>query len=329
MKNIKRIFTQVVFVLLLVVVFQACSSEQTAWENTIEQNTVSAFELFITDHPNSKYIEQANEIIEDLYWKETVSGNVSNSYELYLSKYPDGKFAEIAVVKKEEALWAEIQRGVSYDKLKEFIANYPESAYIEGVKERLEPCLWDETLKADNYTQYKHYIEEFPNGPGVIEATDRMDDSYWKSMSRKNSNPAIYAFNLLKYTHEFPNGKHKKEAYELMNASTKESNKVKIYTRNGCGRCEYAVNFLKQNHIDYAEYNTSDQKNSKLMWNEIKRSKKHYGNSITMPVIIYKNDCYFNIPDLKSQMEIIKYYSNMKKEDKDLLNSFKKKARGY
>ena len=328
-KKITRKFSQTVLVILINLFVMACSSEQSAWEKAVDQNTISVFESFKMNFPNSKYNIEADKNIEELSWKEVVSINTSDSYELYLSKYPDGKYISFAVKKKEDALWTEIQKGTSYDKMIEFIANYPTSEYLNEVTARLEPRLWEEAIRANSYSMYKKYINKFPKGKNVIQAKDKMDDCYWKSMSRRKSNIAIQSFNILKYVKEFPDGKHKREAFKKIKANNKELKKVKIYTRNGCGRCEYAIRFLKQHDIEYTEYKTSNQQNARLMWNTIKRSNKQHRNSVTMPVIVYKNKCYFDIPNLKTRMKIIDYYYNMKKEDKAILNRLKKEVRGY
>jgi glutaredoxin len=329
MTNPRSTFLHSVIVIVITLITISCTSEQSVWEDSVEQNTLVAYELFIAKYPESNHIAEAKVIIEDIFWNEALQGNTSASYDLYQKKYPGGKYSSIAIQKKEVALWEEIQRGVDCKVLKDFIVNYPENAYLSEVKEKLEICLWEKAIKKDKYSDYKNYLKEFPEGSKVEQAKERLEDSYWKLMSRKKSKLSTYSFNLLTYLKEYPNGKYKDEARRLLKAANKEFNTVKIYTNKGCGRCKFALNYLKRNNISYTEIKTDKIKNQKLMWKEIKRSKKRYGKSIKMPVIKYKNDCFFNIPDLESRLDIIKYYSKMSKEDKALLKSLKSKVKRY
>ncbi len=82
------------------------------------------------------------------------------------------------------------------------------------------------------------------------------------------------------------------------------SSGVTIYTKPGCSRCEYTINYLKKNKIAFTEYSTSDQKNISNMWEVIRSSGENSGNSVTMPVVVINSKTYFSF-NLKNFTESI------------------------
>jgi len=74
---------------------------------------------------------------------------------------------------------------------------------------------------------------------------------------------------------------------------------IKVYTMDGCGRCSWTVNYLKENKIPFTELNTTkDEKNNQEMWDLLSRNGGG-GTSITMPVVDNNGKVAYSIPDLE------------------------------
>lgn len=73
-----------------------------------------------------------------------------------------------------------------------------------------------------------------------------------------------------------------------------------IYTRKGCGRCEYTVNYLKIHNISYMECLIEDEKNYNDLCGIINRTGQTGNVSISIPVIIKGDSVYYSIDNLEA-----------------------------
>jgi glutaredoxin len=74
---------------------------------------------------------------------------------------------------------------------------------------------------------------------------------------------------------------------------------IKVYTMDGCGRCRWTVNYLKENNIPFTELNTTkDKKNNIEMWDLLAKNGGANG-SVTMPVIDNNGVVAYSIPNLE------------------------------
>jgi glutaredoxin len=77
------------------------------------------------------------------------------------------------------------------------------------------------------------------------------------------------------------------------------TNKVNVFTQNGCGRCSFVIKYLEENKIPYVELNTSAHApNGDLMWAELEKGGFKGGN-VTMPVIYNNGKIHYSIADLQ------------------------------
>lgn len=72
-----------------------------------------------------------------------------------------------------------------------------------------------------------------------------------------------------------------------------------VYTKPGCGRSEYIIDYLKSNQISYVEYSTSNKMYQTKMLDDL----LNYGNfkegKITFPVILHEENIHYNIKNLE------------------------------
>ncbi|MBK9152340.1 MAG: glutaredoxin [Saprospiraceae bacterium] len=84
------------------------------------------------------------------------------------------------------------------------------------------------------------------------------------------------------------------------------SNKVNVFTQDGCGRCAMVVKYLEEHKIQYVELNTTIHlPNQDLMFEQLEKAG-FKGNSVTMPVIVYDGKTHYNISNLKSFLDKLK-----------------------
>ena len=82
--------------------------------------------------------------------------------------------------------------------------------------------------------------------------------------------------------------------------------KINVFTQEGCGRCEYVINYLDKNNIPYVELNTTiHDPNQTLMFEKLQEAG-FSGNSVQMPVVISNGKTSYSIKDLKAFVQNLK-----------------------
>lgn len=94
---------------------------------------------------------------------------------------------------------------------------------------------------------------------------------------------------------------HKKTTGVQINPS-----KINVFTMDGCARCEYVINYLKEKKIPFLELNTTFHlPNNDLMFEKL-REAGFKGENVRMPVVVYKNKVDYNIKDLQEFVKGLK-----------------------
>ena len=91
-------------------------------------------------------------------------------------------------------------------------------------------------------------------------------------------------------------------AFLLIGCGT-TSKELIVFTQSGCSRCEYTIDFLKNNHISYIEYSTDVEINNSKMWTMLEQTGNSGVENVTMPVIVRDNTSWYSIPDLEGFLE--------------------------
>ena len=81
--------------------------------------------------------------------------------------------------------------------------------------------------------------------------------------------------------------------------ATVEMDGIVVYSKNGCGRCEYVTNYLKLNEIPFTDLNVTTSQRSKDLMSEVLYADGYKGGSFMTPVITVNGEVYYNIKDIK------------------------------
>lgn len=73
--------------------------ENDCWNNAVKENTIEAYQDYIKHSELKKYVNKANQIIDNLRWEITVQSNTESAYQSYLKYHPQGKYAKDAIHK--------------------------------------------------------------------------------------------------------------------------------------------------------------------------------------------------------------------------------------
>ena len=93
---------------------------------------------------------------------------------------------------------------------------------------------------------------------------------------------------------------------QRMTSIQMNTNKINVFTQDGCARCEFVISHLEKNKILYVELNTTiHQPNQQLMFEKLEEAG-FKGNSVQMPVVVQNNKTSYNIKDLTTFVKNLK-----------------------
>ncbi len=132
--------------------------EKTEYLNVCKAGTVSALQSFVTKYPNSEYIAEVNNRIQDYeIWLTAQTKNTIEGYQSYLHDSNVLAYKEEAIVAirsiTEDQEWIKCKDSNSESKLADFIRNFPESVNVKDAQYRLNIIKGENYYKDGNTTQ--------------------------------------------------------------------------------------------------------------------------------------------------------------------------------
>ena len=124
----------------------ACSNPTADWQKANQQNTVTAYQQFIQQHPNDSRVAQARNRISALQdeqaWSTAQSANTLDAYQQYLQQEPNGMHAADAQDKinglQADAAWSSAQSTNTAAGYQDFLQKYPNSPHASDAQDALK-----------------------------------------------------------------------------------------------------------------------------------------------------------------------------------------------
>lgn len=117
--------------------------EERFWANTKKENTLAAYEAYLAEYPNGRYVEEAKEGRDTQKnglkaWKEADALYTIASFEAFIQHYKDSEYFDDATTKlKELKDWKHAKASKNAEMLEAFIKNYPDSPHLGKAEELL------------------------------------------------------------------------------------------------------------------------------------------------------------------------------------------------
>lgn len=132
--------------LLTGLLISACDTAPADWQKAQAQNTVAAYQDFLTHHPNDSHAQQARDSIQalqdDQAWADAQQAATVDAYQAYLQKQANGKHADEAHTQitalERAAAWKSAQAANTEQALQDFIQKYNQGAEVDQAKAQLQ-----------------------------------------------------------------------------------------------------------------------------------------------------------------------------------------------
>jgi hypothetical protein len=142
------------------------------WQAAEEANTVAAFEEYLQEHPDGKYVTEAREGLDELHWHEAEGTNTVEAFEEYLEEHPDGKYVTEAREGLEELHWHEAEGTNTAEAFGEYLQDHPDGKYAVQAREHIDDLDWQEAQAANTIAAYRQYLASHPAGKFVAQAEE-------------------------------------------------------------------------------------------------------------------------------------------------------------
>jgi len=219
--KMKKIF--IIHFFILIILF-ACSGAKESWDKTKSLNSITAYEEYLKEYPNSEYSNSAREQLELLYeqqdWENAKLKNSISEYEKFIILHPNSKLTDTAKENIQElkiaAEWETTLAQNSMIGYENFLSNYPNSKHTAIAQQKLitlmEKEAWAKTQQLDSIEGYDSFIRNNPDNPYVNIAKEKLFElreitPFWQATLARNTLQGYHEF-ISKY----PNSKFVREA---------------------------------------------------------------------------------------------------------------------
>lgn len=123
----------------------------------------AAWEKFIDKCPQSAYVEEATNYMNEAAYKKAMSFNTIPVWQDFIKNYPNTKESSKAQDNIYELAWNEASINPSVSKLEIFIREYPNSPMINDAKALLLDMEYKKALSINTTAAFANFISKYPN----------------------------------------------------------------------------------------------------------------------------------------------------------------------
>lgn len=223
---------KVLVLAVLAVFIVGCASMKGRWEETRSLNTIAAYEKFIKEYPQGKFVWDAKSHLGDLYeqkdWNESVRADSIDSYEKYLKKYQNGKFSKEAKEKIEGLRYQQARGKDSLSSYREYLKSYPAGRFSQESRSKIEELEFQEAREKNTFESFESYLKRYSSGKFSEDARLGLENLYFAQAKKENTISAYENF-LKRYPQNFSASIVKGVIEELYYERAKKENNITAY----------------------------------------------------------------------------------------------------
>lgn len=145
-----------------------------AYSDAKRENTIPAYQSFITRFPFASQVEGAKQNIEDIAWENTLKQNTFGAYDTFALSFPSSARLKEAREKYELRLFEAQTQDNSITSYQNFIAAYPASPYHGAA----EDSIYSLSVSGANVAAYAAFIRGNSQNRNIGKAWDELYNLY-------------------------------------------------------------------------------------------------------------------------------------------------------
>ena len=220
-----------ILVVVAILFFQSCSyaSEKEDFAAAKQQNTLEAWDAFLTKHPKGQHVSSAKEAFDNLLFQQaTASSSDAQALETIFKRCKTPAVADKVFEMWDDATWNKAKGLDSASAYRDYLLRFPGGVHVGDAKTNIEGVLWRTCRQNGKPESYKQYLKEYPNGKHSKEAQETLDNLAYQQAKEKDT---VEAYE--QYLKKYSRGKHAKEARKTLDGlayqRAKEKDTVEAY----------------------------------------------------------------------------------------------------
>ena len=189
-----------------VLVCAGCATTERAWTTASQQNTTSAYEVFLQKHPDASEAAEARLRIDRLNqedaWRRASNQNTMDAYGSFVAQYPQSDHASVATSRiqrmRQERDYEAVSKTATIEAFESFLKQYPTSPHSSAIKSQLDPLYlkrdWDSALRANSVAAYELFLQKHPSCTQAKDALAAIENLDWGSAEAAGLPDALLAF---------------------------------------------------------------------------------------------------------------------------------------
>jgi|GEM_PF-3549244 len=142
-----------------------CASVESQWQATQQQDTVTGYEAFVTQHPDADQAAIARNIISDEEeFDHSKDLGTSAAIETYLEHFPSGRHLNDAHKIDESLAYKEASAANTIDAMEKFLAHFPTSSFSSEVLAELRPLRFQNARQSADEKLCEEFLKQYPEG---------------------------------------------------------------------------------------------------------------------------------------------------------------------
>jgi outer membrane protein assembly factor BamD (BamD/ComL family) len=166
-------------------------------------NVPRAYELYIQYYPDSKYIEEANILLDTVRFEVAKEKSSVEAFDIFIKKYPESSFLQQAIDSKDDLIFEEYKFKETLEDWWEFAVNYKDNRhYLEAI-DKINKMIKDKK----DVDLYEQFVEDFSETKAAEDISKSLDKIRYNEIKKLGTIEAYEDF-----VNDFPESKFIKAA---------------------------------------------------------------------------------------------------------------------
>jgi len=156
----KNIVVSLFIIFVLLFTF-ACSSAQKDYKLARQADTITAYQAFLSKHPQSDYSKPVRTRIEEKNFEKAESENTVAGYQQFIDASNSDLFKNYAnqrIVKIYTDAFEKAKASDTMEAYEQYLENYPQSMFSKDCRDRIDAMMWRLAIKGKNALSYYKYV---------------------------------------------------------------------------------------------------------------------------------------------------------------------------
>lgn len=177
--------------LVLVLLIIGCATTATRWRETSRANTITAYENFLQNHPDSEWAPEARKCIDDLAFAEAKRLDTVAALDSYRGRFPSGSHHDDALAECEAIMYRATMETTEPAPCRAYLERFSQHERAEEMRRHLDDRIFEVAVREGKATGYEQYVKDFPEGRHIQESEQALATIVYEALENTLRQPGL------------------------------------------------------------------------------------------------------------------------------------------